>query len=141
MNTLEKKLGQETGVNATAVRWIKLETELQMEEIKSNSNQKLQLIFKHSTRCIISKMALKQFEKEYDFADQMDLYLLDLLQNRDISNQIATNYDIQHQSPQLILIQNSKAIYNVSHENIEASTLKNYLFLLNSLLNKNVFLP
>lgn len=127
MNTLEKKLGQETGVNATAVRWIKLETELQMEEIKSNSNQKLQLIFKHSTRCIISKMALKQFEKEYDFADQMDLYLLDLLQNRDISNQIATNYDIQHQSPQLILIQNSKAIYNVSHENIEASTLKNYL--------------
>ena len=127
MNTLEKKLGQETGVNATAVRWIKLETELQMEEIKSNSNQKLQLIFKHSTRCIISKMALKQFEKEYDFADQMDLYLLDLLQNRDISNQIATNYDIQHQSPQLILIQNSKVIYNVSHENIEASTLKNYL--------------
>ncbi len=127
MNTLEKKLGQETGVSATAVRWIKLETELQMEEIKSNSNQKLQLIFKHSTRCIISKMALKQFEKEYDFADQMDLYLLDLLQNRDISNQIATNYDIQHQSPQLILIQNSKAIYNVSHENIEASTLKNYL--------------
>ncbi len=127
MNTLEKKLGQETGVSATAVRWIKLETELQLEEIKSNSNQKLQLIFKHSTRCIISKMALKQFEKEYDFADQMDLYLLDLLQNRDISNQIATNYDIQHQSPQLILIQNSKAIYNVSHENIEASTLKNYL--------------
>ena len=127
MNTLEKKLGQETGVNATAVRWIKLETELQLEEIKSNSNQKLQLIFKHSTRCIISKMALKQFEKEYDFADQMDLYLLDLLQNRDISNQIATNYDIQHQSPQLILIQNSKAIYNASHENIEASTLKNYL--------------
>ena len=127
MNTLEKKLGQETGVSATAVRWIKLETELQMEEIKSNSNQKLQLIFKHSTRCIISKMALKQFEKEYDFADQMDLYLLDLLQNRDISNQIATNYDIQHQSPQLILIQNSKAIYNASHENIEASTLKNYL--------------
>lgn len=127
MNTLEKKLGQETGVSATAVRWIKLETELQMEEIKSNSNQKLQLIFKHSTRCIISKMALKQFEKEYDFADQMDLYLLDLLQNRDISNQIATNYDIQHQSPQLILIQNSKVIYNVSHENIEASTLKNYL--------------
>lgn len=127
MNTLEKKLGQETGVSATAVRWIKLETELQMEEIKSNSNQKLQLIFKHSTRCIISKMALKQFEKEYDFADQMDLYLLDLLQNRDISNQIATNYDIQHQSPQLILIQNSKVIYNASHENIEASTLKNYL--------------
>ena len=127
MNTLEKKLGQETGVSATAVRWIKLETELQLEEIKSNSNQKLQLIFKHSTRCIISKMALKQFEKEYDFADQMDLYLLDLLQNRDISNQIATNYDIQHQSPQLILIQNSKVIYNASHENIEASTLKNYL--------------
>lgn len=127
MNTLKKIFGQEIEVKTAAFRWVKLETESQLEELKSKSNQKPQVIFKHSTRCIISKMALKQFENEYSFADQVDLYLLDLLQNRDISNQVATDFEIQHQSPQLILIQNGKAIYHISHENIEASELKNYL--------------
>lgn len=127
MNTLKKIFGQEIEVKTAAFRWVKLETESQLEELKSKSNQKPQAIFKHSTRCIISKMALKKFENEFDFVDKVDLYLLDLLQNRDISNQVATDFEIQHQSPQLILIQNGKAIYHISHENIEASELKNYL--------------
>lgn len=110
-----------------AFPWVNFEDVAQFLELKINSNTKAQVIFKHSTRCIISKMALKQFEKEFDFIDKVDLYLIDLLQNREISNQVATDFDIQHQSPQLILIQNGKVVYHVSHENIEASLLKNYL--------------
>lgn len=99
-----------------------------LNEIDSLSNEKPILIFKHSTRCIISRTALKEFEREFDFdVEDVEWYLLDLLIYRDLSNEIALRYDVIHQSPQIILIKNGKAIFNASHEMINASSLKNYL--------------
>lgn len=99
-----------------------------LNEIDSLSNEKPILIFKHSTRCIISRTALKEFEREFDFdVEDVEWYLLDLLIYRDLSNEIALRYDVIHQSPQIILIKNGKAVFNASHEMINASSLKNYL--------------
>jgi bacillithiol system protein YtxJ len=69
-------------------------------------------------------MALKQFENEFDWDGNVDAYFLDLLEYRDISNEITSRFGVYHQSPQLILIKEGKAIYDVSHSGIDAVELK-----------------
>lgn len=106
------------------VNWTELTDIAQLMEIEAISNAKPVVIFKHSTRCSISRMALKQFEREYDLNETVDAYFLDLIANRDVSNEIANKFSVYHESPQLILIKNGKAVYDVSHSDIDAVALK-----------------
>lgn len=99
----------------------------QLNEINTNSYSQQALIFKHSTQCNISKMALKQFENELESEAKVTLYFLDLLENRIISAAIATKFNVEHQSPQLLLIKNGVAVYNVSHSEIDAHKLAKIL--------------
>lgn len=96
----------------------------QLNEIVSLSNEKPVVIFKHSTRCSISRMALKQFENEFDLSDKVTPYFLDLIAHREISNDIASRFGVMHQSPQLLLIKGGKSVYDVSHSDIDAEALK-----------------
>ena len=86
------------------------------------------MIFKHSTRCGISRMVLKQFESNYDIdPSQMKLYFLDLLSNRDVSDEVGYKFQVMHQSPQLIVIKNGVAVAHASHHSINASELKKFI--------------
>ena len=105
------------------INWNELTDLVQLDEIIAISNEKPVAIFKHSTRCSVSRMALKQFENEFNSLDKVTPYFLDLIAHRDISNEIANRFGVTHQSPQLILIKNGKAIYNVSHSDIDAEEL------------------
>ena len=106
------------------INWTELTDILQLMEIEAISNEKPVVIFKHSTRCSISRMALKQFERDFDLENVVDAYFLDLIAHRDISNEIASKFGVYHESPQLILIKNGKAVYDVSHSDIDAEALK-----------------
>ena len=106
------------------INWFPLTDLGQLNEIITLSKEKPVIIFKHSTRCIVSRTALKQFENEYDLDNQVDAYFLDLLEHRDISNEIASRFGVYHQSPQLLLIKNGKSVYDVSHSDIDAGELK-----------------
>ncbi len=65
-------------------------------------------------------MAKRSLESAWQKAtDEMPIYYLDLLQYRNISNLIATNLNVIHQSPQLIIIKNGKAVYHASHSEID----------------------
>ena len=110
--------------NSSKMSWTQLIDLGQLNEIINLSTTKPVIIFKHSTRCSISRMALKQFENEFDLEEKVTPYFLDLLENRIISNEIATRFDVEHQSPQLILIKDGKAIYNVSHSDIQVDDLR-----------------
>ncbi|MBC7524961.1 MAG: bacillithiol system redox-active protein YtxJ [Flavobacterium sp.] len=109
------------------ITWNQLTDLGQLNEIIDISTTKPVVIFKHSTRCSISRMALKQFENEFDLHEKVTPYFLDLLNHRDISNEIATRFEVTHQSPQLILIQDGKSVYNVSHSDIQVEDLKTKL--------------
>ncbi len=109
------------------INWIPLNYLGQLDEMVAFSNQKPAVIFKHSTRCSVSRFALKQFENEFDLEDQVDIYFLDLLEHRDISNEIANRFGVYHQSPQLLLIKEGKSVYDVSHSDIDAGELKGKL--------------
>ncbi len=109
------------------MEWNELTEQSQLEQLKTQSEEQPVLIFKHSTRCSISRFALKQFENEFDLQDKIAPYFLDLLNHRDISNEIAFQFNVQHQSPQLLLLNNRVVVYHSSHENIDATKLKKYL--------------
>ena len=115
----------ENNTNPSKVNWILLTDLGQLNEISQLSNEKPVVIFKHSTRCSISRMALKQFENEYDLSDnEVTTYFLDLIAFRAISNEIASRFSVVHQSPQLLLIVGGKSVYDVSHSVIDADELK-----------------
>jgi bacillithiol system protein YtxJ len=110
-------------LNENKINWNELTDLGQLNEIIAISNEKPVAIFKHSTRCSVSRMALKQFENEFNSSDKVTPYFLDLIAHRDISNEIANRFGVTHQSPQLILIKEGKAVYNVSHSDIDAEEL------------------
>ncbi len=114
----------ESKESTSTINWIPLTDLAQLNEIVTASNDKPVAIFKHSTRCSVSRFALKQFENKFDSANAVDTYFLDLIAHRDISNEIATRFNVHHQSPQLILIKNGKSVYDVSHDAIDAVALK-----------------
>jgi len=128
MSFLKNMFGSnEEKQSVSKVGWIQVTDLGQLNEIIDISTEKPAVIFKHSTRCSVSRMVLKQFENEYDLQDKVVLYFLDLIEHRDISNKIATRFGVLHQSPQLIVIKDGKAVYNDSHESIDAGKLNQLL--------------
>lgn len=112
--------------NDSKIGWRQLTDLGQLNEVVEASTEKPVLVFKHSTRCGISRMVLRQFENEFNSQENIIPYFLDLLVHRDISNEIANRFGVQHQSPQLIIFRDGKAIYNTSHENIDATILEQF---------------
>ena len=95
--------------------WIPLTQIDQLDSISEASLSKTQLIFKHSTRCGISRMVMNQFVDAYDVEANADLYYLDLLSYRDVSNEVGYKFQVTHQSPQLLVIKNGIAVAHASH--------------------------
>jgi len=110
------------------MNWHPLENELQLDFISKASFSVPQLLFKHSTRCSISRMALSKTERNWNFAEtQVQPYFLDLLQHRNISNKIAEQFQIEHQSPQMLLIKNGKCIFSSTHNDINPTDINQFL--------------
>ncbi len=111
-----------------SVPWNQLTELATLEEIAEISHQQPVAILKHSTSCGISRMVLRQFEKEYELDEgRMKLYFLDLLNHRDMSNKIASKFNVPHESPQLIIIKEGKAVYDASHSEINAGSLNKFV--------------
>ncbi|PZX57992.1 bacillithiol system redox-active protein YtxJ [Algoriphagus chordae] len=99
------------------MNWNKLDQAEQIQEIKALSNEKPVLIFKHSTRCSISSMSLDRLLRKWKDSDseQVTPYFLDLISRRDLSELVAKEFRVPHESPQVLLIKNGDVIYDNSH--------------------------
>ncbi len=97
------------------MNWIQITDECLLDEIKLKSFQQAQIIFKHSTTCSISSMAKNRLEKG---ETNLDIYYLDLLNFRNISNKIESAFQVHHESPQILVIKNGECIYDESHYGI-----------------------
>ena len=93
---------------------------VQLNEIDEKSKSKTQVLFKHSTRCSVSRMAMKNLldEMAETYLDKLDIFYLDLLNYRAISNAIAARYKIRHESPQILVIKNGKCVAHASHSEV-----------------------
>lgn len=106
----------------TEFPWANLTSSEQLRELVDSSVEKPILLFKHSTRCSISSMALTRFENKMN-PEMATCVYLDLLAYRPLSDEIAALTNVQHQSPQAILINNREVIYSATHSEIDASEM------------------
>jgi len=107
------------------MNWIEVKTIEQVNDLINKSEAISVLFFKHSTRCSISIMAKDRIERNWNIntAEVIPVYL-DLIQYRSISNYLAETLAVEHQSPQVILVKNKKAIYNESHNMIQVKNIE-----------------
>jgi bacillithiol system protein YtxJ len=99
------------------MNWIPLTDVAQLDAVDAASAGKPVLIFKHSTRCSISSVALGRLENSWSPTDDAEhnVHYLDLIRYRDVSNAIAERYGVQHESPQVLVIRHGKCVYDASH--------------------------
>lgn len=102
--------------------WIQLNDTAQLEEIRQKSYSLPQVIFKHSTRCSISSMAKSRLERA-NIPGGIEFYYLDLIRNRALSNQVAEDFKVWHESPQVLLIIDGECRYDESHTGISMDSI------------------
>ncbi|MCK5281694.1 MAG: bacillithiol system redox-active protein YtxJ [Cyclobacteriaceae bacterium] len=109
------------------MNWSRIDSEEALSEMINKSFDAPQVLFKHSSRCSISSLALNKMQI---VSKNIDLYILDIIAHRDISNTVAQRFNVIHQSPQLLMIHHGKCIYNTSHLGISASVVERQFGLL-----------
>lgn len=107
-----------------SLHWIPLENMEQLEEIRMKSQETPCIIFKHSTRCSISIVALQRLENAPNFNSNAFYFFLDLLKFREISNAVAALFEIHHESPQVLLVSKGECVYDETHLGIDAKELQ-----------------
>jgi bacillithiol system protein YtxJ len=129
MSFFNKMFGtNEEGKSSPKVNWNQLDDLKVIDEAIALSFEKPVILFKHSSRCSISRFALKQFENDYNFSsEQLEPFFLDLLNHRNISNEIAERFQVEHQSPQLIVVKDGVAVFSSTHSDIEAEILNKFV--------------
>lgn len=109
------------------MQWNELTDLEQVNNISRESSKQKVLIFKHSTRCSVSRAVLDRLERSWKDEEMKMVkpYFLDLISYRQISNAIAEKFDIEHESPQVIIAEKDKPVYHQSHFGISYADLRN----------------
>ena len=82
------------------------------------------VIFKNRTRCPISRYARIEFEKFAETSgEKIELFMIDVVENNDVSQKFTEKTEIKHESPQVFYIINGKVIWHESHMNIKSEKL------------------
>jgi bacillithiol system protein YtxJ len=106
---------------------IELNSKETMEELRKRArSDEGVLIFKHSTRCGISSWAWKQFQRDWDQSWNIPVFFLDLLKNRDLSNRIAEELGVRHESPQLIWVRKGQVGFHTSHSGLTVDSFRKH---------------
>ncbi len=106
--------------------WIEINSVEEWKEKWASSAQQPILVFKHSTACPVSAEAFREFEQYVEEAPEQGVgfYLVKVIESRPVSNQIAEDSQLKHESPQAILLENQKVIWNASHWKITKESLQ-----------------
>ncbi|MFM7766407.1 MAG: bacillithiol system redox-active protein YtxJ [Bacteroidota bacterium] len=105
------------------INWQHISSESELADLFSKNETTI--LFKHSERCSVSRMAKRSFEADYDGATPV--YLVNVIEERPISNLIAQLTHITHQSPQVLVIKGGQCIYHASHDHIIAEEVTKQL--------------
>ena len=105
------------------MNWTELTDISQLDEIDKRSAEHVIMIYKHSDRCSICVTALARLERKWPEEQAPVPYFLDVREHRDVSNAVAERYNVQHESPQVLLIRNGRCEYTRSHLEINISEI------------------
>lgn len=108
--------------------WNVIEEPAKVEQILKASQEKPQLIYKHSNRCGTCLFAKSELERaSEEIKGQAEMHFVDVIRNRSASNFLAEQLGICHESPQAILVAKGNVLWHASHGGIKESELLNAL--------------
>lgn len=113
------------GSESDRSQWGEISTSSELKDIDKASYEKIQFIYKHSSRCATSYFALRNLQ---DLSEEVrkvaDLYMVDVIGQRSLSNEISSHYDVRHESPQVLLIREGQVRWNGSHGEVRSDVIK-----------------
>ena len=87
----------------------------------------LRLIFKHSPTCGLSDMAYTEVSLFADTHPELPVLLVDVLEQRSLSQQLAVELHLVHQSPQVILVAGGRPLWSASHRGVTMQAVERAL--------------
>lgn len=91
-----------------------------IEQCTSLMKQTVVVFFKHSPTCPVSWMAHREVMKFRNDYPDLPLHLISVRNYREVSRFVAEQTGIEHESPQVIVFRDGKAIGNASHDDVTA---------------------
>lgn len=89
-----------------------------LENLLADSKTKPVIVFKHSNACSISSRAYREMEK---LKDQVNI--LEVQSAREVSRELANLTGVRHETPQVIILRDGKAVWNASHFDVKAGNV------------------
>lgn len=118
---------KDNGSERITVNWAELTGSDSLKSLIEASYTRPQLIFKHSMTCGVSGMAKRRFEADAgSFAGRYGFHLLIIQKNRELSGQIASELQVRHESPQLLIVKDGVVAAHASHWQIDSLDLGQY---------------
>lgn len=116
---------RDNGSESTKTRWKLLSSEEDLNTVLDDGSDKLKIIFKHSPACSVSFFAQREMNKLGDEITEIaDLYIVNVIGDRPVSNEIARRTGVRHESPQLLFLHEGEVIWNGSHHHVTAKNVK-----------------
>lgn len=108
--------------------WNTLSDAEEIRTILEKSKERPQLIYKHSNRCSVSFITKDELDSSAKKMSQFaDLYIVDVIRQRDISNAVTTLLKVRHESPQAFLIKDENVVWKGSHWEINNQEILDHL--------------
>jgi bacillithiol system protein YtxJ len=115
-------------MEVTVIAWKKLKTQEELENLIENSHRVPSVIYKHSSRCGSSFIVKKRLEHDWVFGEgDVDIYFLDLVEHRDVSDEVSRVFRVRHESPQILVIRDGESVYDTSHGGVSVKSIKKAL--------------
>ena len=108
------------------INWKVLNSQSQLQHIIRESYTQRIFIFKHSIRCSVSSIAKLRLEDYWDpsFSNNSEVYLLDVIGQRALSQEISSRFAVYHESPQILLIEDGECTHDASHFDITVEEIR-----------------
>ncbi len=93
------------------------------EDLEKIFTEPLAVVFKHSTRCPVSRTAQREVERFLDDRPDVPVYLVDVIHNRTLSRALAARTGVRHESPQTIVLREGAVAWYGSHYQVTADAI------------------
>ena len=103
-------------------KFFRIDDRTAFDDLISGSKEKAVIVFKHSNACPISARAYREMEK---LEDQVNM--IEVQAAPELSRELASMTGVRHESPQVILLRDGKAVWNASHFDVNAATVSKAL--------------
>ncbi len=114
------------------LNWKSLSTIKEFDQLIESSRTKPALVFKHRPSSQESSKVKEMLEHDWTFTpDQMDLFIVDVMKDKDVASEVTENAGVMNEYPQVLLFADGVTMYDESHEMINVKKIKLALKIIN----------